>query len=75
VEIRRVVIRGLEIRPLGVMTFCTTERRVDLVVAHKTIRHLRHVGVRHMIRRIDSPMACQAGVRGIEMGPNVVGIG
>jgi len=74
VEIRRMVVRRLEIRPLGIMAFCTTERRVDLAVAHKAVGHLRHVGVGHMIRRIDSPMARQAGVRGIEITPNVVRI-
>ena len=63
VEIRRVVIRRLQIGPLGIMTFCTTERRVDLVVAHQTVGHLRHVGVGHTIRCIDPPMARQAGVR------------
>ena len=75
VEIRCTMIRRLEIRPLGIMAFCTTERRVDLVVAHKTVGHLRHVGVRHVIRRINSPMACQAGVRRIKMSPNVTRIG
>ena len=74
VEIGRMVIRRLEIRPLGIMTLCTTERRVDLVVAHQTVGHLRHVGVGHMLRGIDSPMARQAGVRRIEMSPDVTRI-
>ena len=44
VEIARMMIRGLEIRPFGIMALCATERRIDLAVAHKTIGHLRHVG-------------------------------
>jgi hypothetical protein len=49
VEIPRMMIRRLEIRPFGIMTFCTTEGWVDLAVAHKTVGHLRHVGVCCMI--------------------------
>ena len=46
VEILHAMIRRLEIRPFGIMTFCTTEGWVDPAVAHETIGHLRHVGDR-----------------------------
>ena len=49
VEIRRMVIGGLEIGPSWIMTFGATERWVDLAVAHETIGHLRHVGSRRMV--------------------------
>ena len=62
-----------QVGALGVAEFATV-RRIDLAVAHQAIGHLRHVGVGYMIRRIDSPMARQAGVRGIEITPNVVRI-
>jgi len=49
VEILRMMIGRLEIRPFGIMTFCTTEGWVDLAVAYETIGHLRHVGGCRMI--------------------------
>jgi hypothetical protein len=73
-KIPYTVIGRLKIRPLGIMTFRAAEGCVYLVVAHKAVGHLRHVGVGHAIRRIDSPVACQAGVRYIEMTTNITRI-
>ena len=57
-----MVIRRLEVRPLGIVTFCTTERRFDLVVTHQAVGHLRHVDLADTLRRVDPPMAREAGI-------------
>ena len=44
VEVRRMMIRRLEIGPFGIMAFGATERRVDLAVANQAVSHLRQVG-------------------------------
>ncbi len=49
VEIWRMMIGGLKIRPFWIVTFRATERRIDLTVAYQTIRHLRHIGGRWMV--------------------------
>jgi hypothetical protein len=70
-KIPHTVIGGLKIRPLGIMTFRAAEGRIYLVVTHKAVGHLRHVGVGHAIRGIDPPVARRAGVRCIKMTTNV----
>jgi hypothetical protein len=69
-EIRLVVIRRLQSRPLWVMALGAAERRFDLVVAHQAIGHPRHIGVADMVRRVDSAMARQTRVRRAKLGTN-----
>ncbi len=74
-EARRVMIGGLQVRPLGIVALGAAEGRVDLVVAYQAIGHLRHVGVADMIGSVDSTMARKTGIGGIQMRPNIIYIG
>ena len=48
-EVRRMVVRRLEIRPFRIVALRTGERGVDLVVADQAVGHLRYVGVSDML--------------------------
>ena len=73
VELRYMIGR-LEISGLGV-ALLATERNFDLVVAHEAVRHLGHVGVTNLHRRIDPPVTCQARIRRrVQVRPNIIRI-
>jgi hypothetical protein len=62
----------LEVSGLGV-ALLTTERVVDLVMAHQTICHLRHVGFGHRIRISQPSVASLTRIRGVQMPTDVAG--
>lgn len=70
-----VMIGRLQTGPLGIVTLCATERRIDLVVADQAVGHLRHIGIADPLRRIDPPMTRETGVGGIQMRADIVRIG
>lgn len=47
-------------------------RRIDCVVAHQAIGHLRHIGRVHVIGIFQASMACCAGIRGIQEWTNAI---
>ncbi len=64
------VASGLQCRSLGMAEFAT-ERSVDLVMADQAIGHLREIRFRQRSGLLHAPMAGRAGVRAIEMAPDV----
>jgi hypothetical protein len=66
----RYMTRRFQLRALR-MTERATIRRIDLVVAHQAIRHLRHVGLTYRIRFLKPPMTTHARIARIQQRPNL----
>ena len=61
VQETRNVARGPQLRILG-MTELAAIRKIDLVMAHQAIRHLRHICPAHSIGLFQPAMARHAGI-------------